>query len=536
MGSNPIRPATDLGSNLSWDFILQDIEQVCIQESSKEMVSATMLERPGLVTQTGQKGEGNKPLSIIQRMRQDEDIDRWWNDLRRSSKTTPDTWLRRLHRFCEVMQIGWQDLARLEEKESFKLRLNAATRFEKLRDKLGKPLSPSYINGILNVTIPAWRTFMGIENVQRWVNITNVGERKRLLRTPSPRLVDTVWKAADKEGKVCISVVAYSGGSRLEVIGDADGMDGIVLGDFPELVLDEPEVRFSHKTPMLIIRRTISKIKRQYFTFLEETHGAWSVIDYLQDRRAKGEILTPESPLVLSTRRKKKAPYFLSTREVSKRIRLVVRKVTKHSPQDYFNPNLLRNFAADRSMLAEDDNEISLSFRQFLFGHSGPMLNQYSLNGRNQLPEEIVEKLRQAFERVCPYLLESEAEKKIKELEASLPEKLEEVKQKTRRSVELEFSGIFEDFNTRLKAVEADSEASQHISERMITDPKFASRLRKEYRTAGKLLQKDPTFEKLLDALREGDADEAERLMNIIVATRDLGNPEGNSLDSERQS
>ncbi len=68
----------------------------------------------------------------------------------------------------------------------------------------------------------------------------------------------------------------------------------------------------------------------------------------------------------------------METGSVGDEIRKAVRR-SGSTGENYFNPNLLRNFAADRADDAEEAGKILLAYRQFLFDHSGPMLTEYSV-------------------------------------------------------------------------------------------------------------------------------------------------------------
>lgn len=58
------------------------------------------------------------------------------------------------------------------------------------------------------------------------------------------------------------------------------------------------------------------------------------------------------------------------------------------------------------------------------------MLAEYSLKRQN-LAEENIKELREAFERLIPYLLETKAEKRVRELAASIPLKVAEARRET---------------------------------------------------------------------------------------------------------
>ena len=48
---------------------------------------------------------------------------------------------------------------------------------------------------------------------------------------------------------------------------------------------------------MIIVRKTLSKAKHQYFTFLTG-QGTQKLLAYLNDRLVKGDVLNAESPVI----------------------------------------------------------------------------------------------------------------------------------------------------------------------------------------------------------------------------------------------
>ena len=55
---------------------------------------------------------------------------------------------------------------------------------------------------------------------------------------------------------------------RIEVLGDFLGDDGLKIKDIPELSINHGEPEFSTKPAMIVVRKNLSKIGRQFFTFL----------------------------------------------------------------------------------------------------------------------------------------------------------------------------------------------------------------------------------------------------------------------------
>ncbi len=81
------------------------------------------------------------------------------------------------------MNVTPQDLVKMSERETYRLRLDANTEYEKWRDKKGEPHAPEFLQGILNVTVPNWIHFItGIEK-QQPVTINNYRSNPKIQRT-----------------------------------------------------------------------------------------------------------------------------------------------------------------------------------------------------------------------------------------------------------------------------------------------------------------------------------------------------------------
>jgi hypothetical protein len=63
-------------------------------------------------------------------------------------------------------------------------------------------------------------------------------------------------------------LIAFSG-LRPESLGDAEGEDGLMIQDIPEMVIDNSgAVKFSRTPPPVIVRPSLSKGEHRYFSFL----------------------------------------------------------------------------------------------------------------------------------------------------------------------------------------------------------------------------------------------------------------------------
>jgi hypothetical protein len=92
--------------------------------------------------------------------------------------------------------------------------------------------------------------------------------------------------------------MAFSG-LRSESIGNYLGTDGLRLKDLPEVKIDpvSKTVTFEKIPTMVVVRKTLSKARHQYFTFLPQ-EGCQYLKEYLKLRLRQGEELSPESAVV----------------------------------------------------------------------------------------------------------------------------------------------------------------------------------------------------------------------------------------------
>jgi len=212
-------------------------------------------------------------------------------------------------------------------------------------------------------------------------------------------LLRQLYSASSLKVKCIISLLAGSG-IRPEVIGNHDGSDGLRLGDIPELEIEEGRVKFTKTPPMLIVRQELSKARHQYFTFITR-EGCEFLSHYLVGRMRAGEILTPASPLIAPDVTKGAVKPFVKAWQVGRLVRKRLEQCDiKARPYD------LRTRFDTQLMLAESHSRMLRDYRVFFMGHKGDIEHRYTVNRRN-LPYEVVEDMREVFERSQRYLCSS---------------------------------------------------------------------------------------------------------------------------------
>jgi hypothetical protein len=203
----------------------------------------------------------------------------------------------------------------------------------------------------------------------------------------------------DERSGAMICLVAQSG-LRLEVLGNAQGNDGLSMADLPELKIHENQLEFTKIPAVIVVRPSLSKVNHRYFIFLPK-EGCDFLTGYLNSRLANGEELNAETPVIAN-----KAGYrngdttdflFMTTRNVSKIIRDTIH------PRFKWRPYVLRSYFATQMLLAESHGKISHPYRVFFMGHKGDIEARYSTN-KGRLPENLIEDMRSAFAASSEYL------------------------------------------------------------------------------------------------------------------------------------
>jgi hypothetical protein len=206
---------------------------------------------------------------------------------------------------------------------------------------------------------------------------------------------------ATKREKVAIALVAFSGG-RIEPLGDQAGVDGVEIRDFPEMEVSGGKVTFTKIPTLVHVRRSLTKrthresdhLKFGYSTFLND-EGCDYLKAYLEWRIKKGEILTPNSPIIPTEKGtgQKSIGSHITTEHASDMLKAVVIKAGfTHRPYS------LRRFFASQMQDAEADQLSIKDYRIFWMGHTGTVEEEYTQN-KGRLSPQKIEKQREAYKR-----------------------------------------------------------------------------------------------------------------------------------------
>ena len=328
----------------------------------------------------------------------DPDVKRWYENLERSSMTTAATRLGKLVVFCEQHNMTPKQIAELGMKD-----LRTVT--DLLQDHIsgmeqnGK--SPQYIKSTMT-SIKSWLAHFDIQ-ITRRLKIRNVDSTPTLEgeRVPDGAEFAEIMRRADLFVGAAISLVAKAG-LRPESLGNYDGTDGLVMRDLPDIVIRDGAARAIQSNPRIIVRKTISKARHQYMTFLTK-NGARSLLAYLNDRLANGEVLNDDSSVMapdyvyMTNRGANANKKFLPTQRILQKIREALR------PRFLWRPYVFRAYFDTQLLIAESRGKIAHDFRVFFMGHSGSIEAKYTTN-KGILPVVLVDEMREAFKRSEEFL------------------------------------------------------------------------------------------------------------------------------------
>ena len=314
----------------------------------------------------------------------DPEVRRWYDNVARGSIITADVYLRRLGLFCKNNSTTPKILAEMDETSLTNLTLDNVTRLE------GRGHAGSYIESIVKA-VKSWLEHNN-KQLKGKVRITDAGDTPTLKdeRTPTRDELGKVIRASEPDARVAICLIAHSG-LRPEVLGDYEGRDGLRLGDFLELEIDNENktVAFSTVPTFLRVPKKLSKGGHQYLTLLSE-EGAKHLKEFLEHRMRHGEQLSSESSVIKPRHVRKQ---FVRTTNIGDKIRGAIRAAGFS-----WRPYVLRCYFDSQMLLAESKRLIIRDYRVFWMGHKGDIEHEYTLN-KGVLPPDLLEDMREAYRR-----------------------------------------------------------------------------------------------------------------------------------------
>ncbi|MGH2638775.1 MAG: hypothetical protein ACRDF4_05760, partial [Rhabdochlamydiaceae bacterium] len=201
----------------------------------------------------------------------DPNFKRWYSNNHKGSVIAAEIHLRNLGKFCRTIGKTPKEYIELPQDEMENLAQDYAESLENaINPKTNKPYSPGYIQNCLD-SIRNWATW-NRKQFQRTIKVANANATPSLEeeRVPTPDELRRVLYG-DKtpiRTRASIALISFSG-CRPEVQGNYLGIDGLKIKDLPEMEITETgEIKFKKIPTIVIVRDVISKIRKQYFTFL----------------------------------------------------------------------------------------------------------------------------------------------------------------------------------------------------------------------------------------------------------------------------
>lgn len=323
------------------------------------------------------------------------DVNRWYEELSRSSRITADTYLRRVGSFCNSVGISPLNLLDLDDKALTDLISDEVTSMEK------RGLAGSYISSTVKA-VKSWLTH-NERKLTRKIRIKDPDGSPTLKneRIPTIEELKKIFASGDPRARAACALMSQSG-LRPEVIGSYLGDDGLKISDIPELKVSGFSVEFEKIPAMIVIRPELSKARHQYVTFLGN-EGCFYLKSYLEKRLNEGEKLVPGSPLVVPAKFSLRSETsFIRTINIGDIIRQAIRKASFS-----WRPYVLRAYFDTQLLMAESKGLITRDYRSFFMGHKGDIEHRYTVN-KHILNEDLLEDMRSAYSRSLKFL-ETEA-------------------------------------------------------------------------------------------------------------------------------
>ena len=315
---------------------------------------------------------------------EDDDVRRWFENLRAKSMLTATVYLRTLRLYCELTGRSPKEIVKVAKNKSFRDDFIDFVRNLEKQRKAG-----SYIARFKKV-LHSWLAYNNV-NVKLKVNIVGEYDTPTLVdeRVPNKEELDKIIRMATPRGRVSIALMAFSG-LRPESLGNYNGTDGIRLSDLAETKVNGDRIEFERAPAIVTVRKNLSKTRHQYFTFIPE-QGMTYIKEYLEKRIKKGEKLDRDSPLLAIDVRGVKKNSFLRTTLVTRDIKEAITKAGFD-----WRPYVLRAYSDTNMIIAESKGKISHPYLQFMMGHKGDTEARYSTN-KGVLPPDMIEDIRKCY-------------------------------------------------------------------------------------------------------------------------------------------
>ena len=324
----------------------------------------------------------------------DIDVKRWYDNLARGSVITAEERLRRLGRFSQMTGIAPKDI--IEKKRASPSGFDDFV-LDYVAKSLEKGEKPAQVRNNL-ITLRSWLGHFGLK-IDKKIKLPTSDYVDEVV--PTKEQLAQILRHCDPRARTIASLMAFCG-LRPESIGNYTGADGLRIGDLRELEVTSRTVKFSKKPTIVVVRKTLSKARHQYFTFLPD-EGCQYLKEYLEARMRKGERLDPETPIIGHVREGSRLA-FLRTTKVGWEVKLAIK-----AAGFTWRPYVLRSYCDTAFDIGESRGLISHPWRQFFMGHKGDIEARYSTN-KSRLPPDVIEEMRGAYKKCEPLLQTAKGE------------------------------------------------------------------------------------------------------------------------------
>ncbi len=338
----------------------------------------------------GQKCRQSKHRKLLDEL----NVREWYESMARGSPQRAYVDLSSLGWFCTQNGVSPKGLAALGPWGCEDLFRRLVARME------AQGRAPCYIKSVLRA-VSNWLRWNGVE-VIREIKVSNPGERPARKRwaIPGPEGLLRSLSHGNARGRAILGLMAFAA-LPPEVMGNYSGIDGLRVKNLIEAHLKEGELLFNRVPTRILVPEHLSKLRHEYFTFLGP-EGCQYLRAYFQQRRARGEALTEESPVI--TRERWVTPYsrrdapFVRRHAQMLRVRDAMRQAGLLEP-----PYIWRHYFSNRSMLAEGRGW-GRDYREFVMGHyhASEIARLYVRTGG--LDQEVIEAMRRGYQAALLYL------------------------------------------------------------------------------------------------------------------------------------
>ncbi len=198
----------------------------------------------------------------------DPEVRRWYDNLARGSRITADVYLRRMGSLCATRKISFRELAGMSEQDASNLLMDIVTEME------GRGHAGSYIESVVKA-LKSWLLHNRVE-VRAYIKIAGVDDSPTLTeeQAPTAEQLSRVFRACWLDARAAAALIAFTS-MRPQVIGNHWGTDGLRIGDFLEVEIDNEnkEVGFKTIPTMVRVRKGLSKARGVKVLYVKAPHS-----------------------------------------------------------------------------------------------------------------------------------------------------------------------------------------------------------------------------------------------------------------------